>query len=260
MSGRCGGATAPVAPPYVATSVAAAPQRAHRPMGQRLAPVSTPAGTSAAQRPRIGGGVRPSPLDRLTPAYGRRQPPPYVGGHACIVSPCWPPGGRLPPGGASASRQHEQIPRNGGFCIKKRSGPDSIACVTRCACSSTPDLTSSRQINRWNNQPGSRAMQSWIRDLIDLKTQISVLQNCMHAASQQPCTASQPLQGCRQCEPWTAAAAAIYPATAWPNGLLRQRPGYLRLLPHAVSRPPAATAATAAAGRLLYWILGFPWD
>eukprot|EP01047_Picozoa_sp_COSAG01_P028603 COSAG01_NODE_1928_length_8876_cov_12.801641_2_plen_63_part_00 len=27
-------------------------------------------------------------------------------------------------------------------------------------------------------------MQSWIRDLIDLKTQISVLQNCMHAASQ----------------------------------------------------------------------------
>eukprot|EP01049_Picozoa_sp_SAG25_P007176 SAG25_NODE_570_length_6860_cov_10.441799_12_plen_29_part_01 len=29
-------------------------------------------------------------------------------------------------------------------------------------------------------------MQSWIRDLIDLKTQISVLQNCMHAASQQP--------------------------------------------------------------------------
>jgi hypothetical protein len=28
-------------------------------------------------------------------------------------------------------------------------------------------------------------MQSWIRDLIDLKTQISVLQNCMHAASQQ---------------------------------------------------------------------------
>jgi hypothetical protein len=132
MSGRCGGATAPVAPPYVATSVAAAPQRAHRPMGQRLAPVSTPAGTSAAQRPRIGGGVRPSPLDRLTPAYGRRQPPPYVGGHACIVSPCWPPGGRLPPGGASASRQHEQIPRNGGFCIKKRSGPDSIACVTRC--------------------------------------------------------------------------------------------------------------------------------
>ena len=59
-------------------------------------------------------------------------------------------------------------------------------------------------------------MQSWIRDLIDLKTQISVLQNCMHAASQQPCTASQPLQGCRQCEPWTGATAAIYPATAWP--------------------------------------------
>jgi hypothetical protein len=46
-------------------------------------------------------------------------------------------------------------------------------------------------------------MQSWIRDLIDLKTQISVLQNCMHAASQQPCSASHPLQGCRQCEPWT---------------------------------------------------------
>jgi hypothetical protein len=80
-------------------------------------------------------------------------------------------------------------------------------------------------------------MQSWIRDLIDLKTQISVLQNCVHAASQQPCTASQPLQGCRQCEPWTAAAAPIDPATAWPNGLLRQRAGYLRLLPHPVSRP-----------------------
>ena len=80
-------------------------------------------------------------------------------------------------------------------------------------------------------------MQSWIRDLIDLKTQISVLQNCMHAASQQPCTASQPLQGCRQCEPWTAAAGPIDPATAWPNGLLRQRAGYLRLLPHPVSRP-----------------------
>jgi hypothetical protein len=107
MSGRCGGATAPVAPPYVATSVAAAPQRAHRPMGQRLAPVSTPAGTSAAQRPRIGGGVRPSPLDRLTPAYGRRQPPPYVGhAHVCIVSPCWPPGGP-----AAGRRIREQAAR-----------------------------------------------------------------------------------------------------------------------------------------------------
>eukprot|EP01049_Picozoa_sp_SAG25_P008801 SAG25_NODE_822_length_5182_cov_9.225324_2_plen_111_part_00 len=70
-------------------------------------------------------------------------------------------------------------------------------------------------------------MQSWIRDLIDLKTQISVLQNCMHAASQQPCTASRPLQGCRQCEPWTGATAAIYPATAWPADRVRLRPGYL---------------------------------
>ena len=98
-------------------------------------------------------------------------------------------------------------------------------------------------------------MQSWIRDLIDLKTQISVLQNCMHAASQQPCTASQPLQGCRQCEPWTAAAAPIDPATAWPNGLLRQRAGYLRLLPHPVSRPGSSQIDRTSApgpGTLLY--------
>jgi hypothetical protein len=86
-------------------------------------------------------------------------------------------------------------------------------------------------------------MQSWIRDLIDLKTQISVLQNCMHAASQQPCTASQPLQGCRQCEPWTAAAAPIDPATAWPNGLLRQRAGYLRLLSYCRTRSAGQAAA-----------------
>jgi hypothetical protein len=40
------------------------------------------------------------------------------------------------------------------------------------------------------------------------------------AASQQPCSASQPLQGCRQCEPWTAGARDSDRAAAWPNGLL----------------------------------------
>jgi hypothetical protein len=37
--------------------------------------------------------------------------------------------------------------------------------------------------------------------------------------------------------PWMGGTAPIDPGTAWPNGLLRHKPGYLRLLPHPVRRP-----------------------
>ena len=188
---RCWGATAPVAPPYVATSVAAAPQRAHRPSTDRWGPPSTPAGTFAAQRPRIGGGVRPSPLDRLTPAYGRRQPPPYVGhAHACIVSPCWPPGG-LPAGGASASRQREQIPRKGVFCIKKRSVPDSIACVTRCS-GRVPhgSLLASKIVVRWCTL--GNFCCCWLTPL--LPARMNIVLSTAESENQRSCMAVDPSQ------------------------------------------------------------------
>jgi hypothetical protein len=67
-------------------------------------------------------------------------------------------------------------------------------------------------------------MQSWIRDLIDLKTQISVLQNCMQQPASSHAAPTSHYRVADKSEPWTGGAAAIYPATAWPCGLLRQRP------------------------------------
>ena len=105
-----------------------------------------------------------------------------------------------------------------------------------------------RQINRWNNQPGSR--HAILDQRFDRSENSDLSFAELHAAaSQQPCSASQPLQGCRQCEPWTGGAGPIDPATAWPNGLLRQRPGYLRLLPHPVSRPGSSQIDRTGAPR-----------
>eukprot|EP01047_Picozoa_sp_COSAG01_P007528 COSAG01_NODE_287_length_19408_cov_231.791703_12_plen_108_part_00 len=105
-------------------------------------------------------------------------------------------------------------------------------------------------------------MQSWIRDLIDLKTQISVLQNCMHAASQQPCSASQPLQGCRQCEPWTAAAPDSDRAAAWPNGLLMVRLSGVYEYHQQTVRPGSSSIriwSGCGLGTLLYIIVPESW-
>ena len=87
-------------------------------------------------------------------------------------------------------------------------------------------VLAARQINRWNNQPGSR--HAILDQRFDRSENSDLSFAELHAAaSQQPCTASQPLQGCRQCEPWTAATPPIDPATAWPADRVRLRPGYL---------------------------------
>ena len=97
-------------------------------------------------------------------------------------------------------------------------------------------------------------MQSWIRDLIDLKTQISVLQNCMQQPASSHAAPASHYRVADKSEPWTGGSAAIDPATAWPNGLLRQRPGYLRLLPHPVSRP-GGSQTNCGSGRRKYTFL-----
>eukprot|EP01047_Picozoa_sp_COSAG01_P060946 COSAG01_NODE_7541_length_3158_cov_22.404707_1_plen_217_part_10 len=66
---------------------------------------------------------------------------------------------------------------------------ETLALARRRSISQNRANPPPRQISQSMEQSARQpaGMQSWIRDLIDLKTQISVLQNCMHAASQQPC-------------------------------------------------------------------------
>ena len=117
------------------------------------------------------------------------------------------------------------------------------------------------QINRWNNQPGSR--HAILDQRFDRSENSDLSFAELHAeASQQPCSASQPLQGCRQCEPWTGAAAPIDPATAWPCDraqVLQWVPAeYLR----PVSRPGSSQIDRSAAPRpdtLLYIIVPESW-
>ena len=113
-----------------------------------------------------------------------------------------------PRGGAAASSASWDVMSAAGLLLAGR--PRSRCTIRRHGAHAggrlpAPQINNNRRLSIDGTISQAAGMQSWIRDLIDLKTQISVLQNCMHAASQQPCTASQPLQGCRQCEPWTGA-------------------------------------------------------